>query len=942
MISWRTHTECAGQLQWWSHGNGDDRNGDGDSDETYTITLGTGSNYMVGTDNTANGTITVAMPMLTLATNPATVAAGENISLTVTSDITVAGSLMLPLTIAGSGITAADFTNGVSQTVNANFAGSSTATVMIATVKDGDSTAETYTITLGGSTGYTVGSDNTATGVINTVPPTLTLVTNPATVTAGESISLLVTSDIMVPGTLTLSLSFSGQVVANDFTANTVTPSISANFNGSSTATVMIATARDGDPDETYTITLGTGTGYTVGSNSGDNTATGTISAATPTLRLATDPVAVSAGEEISLTVTSDITVAGTLMLPLILSGQVVAADITGGLTQTVNANFAGTTSATVTIGTAKDGDPDETYTIMLGTGTGYTVGSNAGDNTAAGMITAVLPELTLATDPAAVVAGNDISLVVNSDIAVTGSLMLPLSFSGQVMAADITGGLTQTVNANFNGSTTATVTIATARDGDPDETYTITLGTGTGYTVGSNSGDNTAMGIITAATPTLRLASDPAAVSAGEEISLTVTSDITVAGSLMLSLAFSGEVVAADITGGLTQTISANFAGTTTATVLIATVKDADANETYTITLGTGTGYTVGSNAGDNTAAGMITMATATLTLATDPADVAAGEDISLEVTSDIIVAGTLTLSLTLSGEVVAADISGGLSQMPSANFGGTTTATVTIATVKDNDAEEDYTITLATDTGYTAGSPAAVNGTITAVTPELTLATDPVSVAAGGNISLTVTSDTIIAGSLTLPLTLSGEVVAADISGGLSQMPSANFNGSTTATVTIATVRDGDAAETYTITLGTGSGYTVGSNPGDNTATGMITAATPSLRLPTAILPAVSAGNNILVPVSSDIPIAGTLTLQIRISDRTGGRLTPADFTAGSFTQSINVNFNGGRNANIIIGTVIDGDTSAERFTVRLNSGIGYTLDSSIEASFGSINPR
>ena len=73
----------------------------------------------------------------------------------------------------------------------------------------------------------------------------------------------------------------------------------------------------------------------------------------------------------------------------------------------------------------------------------------------------------------------------------------------------------------------------------------------------------------------------------------------------------------------------------------------------------------------------------------------------------------------------------------------------------------------------------------------PTLTLATDPVAVAAGGDISLVVTSDSAVPGSLTLPLTISGQVVAGDISGGLTQN-GRSFNGGRTATVT--TIRDND----------------------------------------------------------------------------------------------------------------------------------------------------
>ena len=312
-----------------------------------------------------------------------------------------------------------------------------------------------------------------------------------------------------------------------------------------------------------------------------------------PTLTLTTDPAGVAAGNTISLLITSDRAVPGTLTLPLTISGQVAASDFTNGLTQSVSANFNGGTTAMVMIATENFGTTAKTYTITLGSGTGYRVGS---DSTAAGAINAATgtatPTLTLASNPADIAGGGAISLLVTSDIAIPGTVTLPLTISGQVAAADFTGGLMQSVSANFNGSTTATVTIVTVKDTDALESYTITLDDGAGYIVGS---DSTATGRITMALPVLTLATDPAAVVAGNNISLRVTSDETIAGTLTLALTISGQVAAGDFTGGLMQSVSANFGGSTTATVMIATARFAGTAKIYTMTLGSGTGYTVG-----------------------------------------------------------------------------------------------------------------------------------------------------------------------------------------------------------------------------------------------------------------------------------------------------------------------------------------------------------
>ena len=319
----------------------------------------------------------------------------------------------------------------------------------------------------------------------------------------------------------------------------------------------------------------------------------------TPTLTLPTNPAAVVGGGTILLEVSSDIAVAGTLMLPLTISGQVAAGDFGGNtLTSSVSANFNGGTTATVTIGTVRDVDADETYTITLGSGADYIVGS---DSSASGRITMFIPTLTLVTDPSAVDPGNDISLMINSDVPVAGMLTLPLTISDRassgLVAGYFTDGLTQSVSANFSGGT-ATITISTVMLGGTARTYTITLGSGSGYTVG---GDSTAAGTLNALLPTLTLMTPPADAADGDDISLAITSNIPVAGSLTVALTIVGQsgfaVDAADFTNGLSQSLRAEFNGGTIATVMIETVADSDNGEQYLLILDSDSNYSVSSS---------------------------------------------------------------------------------------------------------------------------------------------------------------------------------------------------------------------------------------------------------------------------------------------------------------------------------------------------------
>ena len=200
----------------------------------------------------------IGTPTLTLETNPRVVAAGENILLVVTSDIAVTGTLTLSLTIRGEAdgpfipaADAGDFVDGLSQTVQANFNGSRTATVMIGTVRDADDIIELYFITLNDGANYKVGDANEVNSDI-VVPgtPTLMLQTNPAPVTAGEDITLIVTSDRAIDNPIIIPITIRDRgasgITAGDFTDG-LSQSFITDFNGGTTATITIGTVRDAD-----------------------------------------------------------------------------------------------------------------------------------------------------------------------------------------------------------------------------------------------------------------------------------------------------------------------------------------------------------------------------------------------------------------------------------------------------------------------------------------------------------------------------------------------------------------------------------------------------------------------------------------------------------------------------------------------------------------------
>ena len=156
----------------------------------------------------------------------------------------------------------------------------------------------------------------------------------------------------------------------------------------------------------------------------------------------------------------------------------------------------------------------------------------------------------------------------------------------------------------------------------------------------------------------------------------------------------------------------------------------------------------------------------------------------------------------------------------------------TVRVSAGRDEDTATDTDVTLthsASGGGYGSVTIASVVVSVAETTPTLQLSTDPAAVTEGTAITLTVTSDRAVPGTLPVSLTLSdggsGGFAASDIPGGLGPRTfNAAFNGGTTGTVTIPTNRDSDTdegAETYSITLNDVAGYAVGA---DVTAAGTL----------------------------------------------------------------------------------------------------------------------
>ncbi len=212
------------------------------------------------------------------------------------------------------------------------------------------------------------------------------------TVEEGGSGSYAVVLDAAPSAPVTVSVGgASGEVTASGAPLTFTT----ANWATAQTVTVSAGTDEDVE-DDVATLTHAASSGDAAyGSALSVDAVVVTVSDATPTLRLSTDPAKVTEGTAISLTITSDKALTGDLSVRLRLAARDAsgfdAADIVGALERDFVAEFGSAAShaGTVTIRTVADAETegDETYRITLMDDTGYAVAASASARRADGTL---------------------------------------------------------------------------------------------------------------------------------------------------------------------------------------------------------------------------------------------------------------------------------------------------------------------------------------------------------------------------------------------------------------------------------------------------------------------------------------------------------------------------------------------------------------------------
>jgi Ca2+-binding RTX toxin-like protein len=359
-----------------------------EANETVALTLATGTGYTIGTATAVTGTIiNDDTPTITLAVSPASVLEDgtPNLVYTFTRTGVTTNALTVNYGITG---TASNGTDYASIGTTATFAPNS-ATAIVTVNPTADTTIEaneTVALTLATGTGYAIGTSTAVTGnIINDDTPTITLAVAPASVLEDGTPNLVYTFTRTGSTTsaLTVNYSITGTATATDYTGATPGTGKTITFLASSTtATLTIDPTADTtiEANETVALTLATGTGYTIGTTTA---VTGTITNDDfPSISLGLNYSGISEDSPSNFiyTFTRNGSTTNALTVKYSIAGTATATDYTGatpgiGKTITFAANSA---TATLTLDPTADTTPetDETISLQLITGTGYSIGT--------------------------------------------------------------------------------------------------------------------------------------------------------------------------------------------------------------------------------------------------------------------------------------------------------------------------------------------------------------------------------------------------------------------------------------------------------------------------------------------------------------------------------------------------------------------------------------
>ena len=442
-------------------------------------------------------------------------------------------------------------------------------------------------------------------------PPSVSIAVSPASVSedGATNFTFTVTRSLNLSSSTTVNITTSGTATAGtDYTGAVATVVIPA---GATTATFTIDPTVDGtvEADETVTMTVAAGTGYTVGAPA---SATGTIlNDDVPTATITVSPAAVAEDGAPNLVYTVTLNQASFSALSI---GYTVGGTATNGTDYATIASPlvipAGNTTGTVTVNPTADAtiEADETVTLTLNAGAGYTVG--APSSATGTILNDDLPSLTIndvtasegnagttsftftvSLSAPAGPGGVTFDIATANGTATAGTDYVANSLTGQTIPA---GSSTYTFTVQVNGDTL----------NEPSKTFFVNVTNVTNAIVADGQG----VGTIINDDPLPSLSIDDVTVIEGNSGTTSATFTVT------LSAASGQTVTVNHATADGTATQPADYTSTsgtltftpgqTTRTITVTVTGETipEANETFFVNLSGATNATISDNQGVGT----------------------------------------------------------------------------------------------------------------------------------------------------------------------------------------------------------------------------------------------------------------------------------------------------------------------------------------------------
>ena len=307
---------------------------------------------------------------------------------------------------------------------------------------------------------------------------------------------------------------------------------------------------------------------------------------ADPVISIAATATSVSRGGFASFTVISDVPVPAAVDVELSIGGTIANSDLIPSATTATVTLGAGATSASLQRFVLPNASaPDQTLTVTVEAGTGYTVGSPSAASV--NIPSSVTPQLTV-SGSTSISPGQAAQVTITANQAPDTDLQVNLSVGGNAQAdVDYMPFPPNVILPAGQTSTTVTVQSKTGNTIKPDRFVVVGLGQGNGYTIGGiSSATVTILGDSGSVQPVVTITAGNLRVNAGSPAQFTVGLDRPLSQSLELSLAYGGDAIQGsdyNPPGGIVTVP----AGQTSVTVNVATLNNGLVQPDTTLVVG-------------------------------------------------------------------------------------------------------------------------------------------------------------------------------------------------------------------------------------------------------------------------------------------------------------------------------------------------------------------